>query len=75
MVFISLNSHKEKVWVIETNKENLKNVIVEFVNSKQHNVTQKKKGSTGYKYMVFPVLHNYEKVKLQGVDWHGSALQ
>lgn len=74
MVFISLNSHKEKVWVIETNKENLKNVIVEFVNSKQHNVTQKKMVNWLQIY-GFPSLHNYEKVKLQRVDWHGSALQ
>lgn len=74
MVFISLNSHKEKVWVIETNKENLKNVIVEFVNSKQHNVTHKKMVNWLQIY-GFPSLHNYEKVKLQGVDWHRSALQ
>lgn len=74
MVFISLNSHKEKVWVIETNKENLKNVIVEFVNSKQHNVTHKKMVNW-LQINGFPSLQNYEKVKLQGVDWHGSALQ
>ena len=74
MVFISLNSHKEKVWVIETNKENLKNVIVDFVNSKQHNVTHKKMVNWLQIY-GFPSLHNHEKVKLQGVDWHRSALQ
>ena len=47
---------------------------MELVNSKQHNVTQKKMVNWLQMY-GFPSLHSYEKVKLQGVDWHGSVLQ